>query len=113
MLKVEIEINEEKVLAEDIYDLDDIYTAIDNAFADFGIIKLNKGIYRDNGSDKDFGNMWLVILALTETEWFIDNVSKLMWYNSDYGKDESDFSVEDVLKGLKDDGIKIHRAQGG
>lgn len=106
MLKVEIEFNEEKVLAEDIYDLDKMYEIVDNAFAKYGIIKLDKGVYRDTGSNKDFGRMWCVILAFSETDWFMDNVSKLMWYNSNRGKNEYDFSVEDVLQGFREDKMR-------
>ncbi len=107
MLKVEIAFDEDKVLAEEKYDLDKMYEIIDNAFAKYGIIKLDKGIYRDKGSNKDFGSMWCVILALSETDWFMDNVTKLMWYNSDFGENESDFSVEDVLQGFKEDKLSV------
>lgn len=107
MLKVEIEINEEKVLIEGRYDLDKMYEILDAAFDEYGIIKIGKGVYRDTGSKKDWGNMWCVILALSETDWFMDNASKLMWYNSNRGNDENDFYHEDVLQGFKDDGKKV------
>ena len=106
MLKVEIAFDEDKVLAEEKYDLNKMYEIIDNAFANYGIVKLGKGIYRDNGSKKDFGRMWCIILELLETDWFMDNASKLMWYNSNRGKNEDDFYYEDVLQGYKEDKMR-------
>lgn len=106
MLKIEIEMNEEKVLKEGKYDLNKMYEIIDGAFVRYGIVKLDKGIYRDNGSNKDWANMWVVIFTLTEIDWFINNVSKLMWYNSDYSTDENDFAVEDVLQKLRNNKLK-------
>ena len=38
-----------------------------------------------------------MITTLSEKTWFMDYVIKWVWYNSDRGRDEEDFSVEDVL----------------
>ena len=38
-----------------------------------------------------------MITSLCDEKWFMDYVIKWIWYNSDDGKNEDDFSVEDVL----------------
>lgn len=101
MLKLSIQINEEKVLREKVYSLRDIHTLLDNTFLKHG---LRKGsiedkalIYLDNGSPNDYANFWKIIWSLAKKEWFMANVEHWLWYNSDDGDNEDDFSVEDIL----------------
>ncbi|MEG2814020.1 MAG: hypothetical protein RSA79_05400 [Oscillospiraceae bacterium] len=96
MLKVEIVMDEEKILAEGKYSLEDIYFTIDELFAKKNLKKIDNGVYSDNGSDQDYANLWINISALRKAEWFMSNTKKWLWYNSDDGNDESDFSIEDL-----------------
>ena len=97
MLKVEIVFDEENIVAEDKYDIEKMYAVIDEAFAQYGIRKETKGVYVGGEKGSDFAHMWKVNLQLTKEKWFMDNAVKWLWYNSDNGIDENDFSVEDVL----------------
>lgn len=98
MLKVEIEMNEAKISKENEYDLDKIYEVLDNVFAKAKLPKIGKGIYTNGNSTHDYAHLWSIIWDLTERHWFMDNVSKFLWYKSDNGKDNNDFSVEDILE---------------
>jgi virulence-associated protein VapD len=98
MLKVEIKMNEDKIVKEKVYDLDNVYETLDTAFAQFNLPKISKGIYTNGNSKYDYAHLWSVIWDLTEEKWFMDNVSDFIWYNSDIGENEADFSVEDILE---------------
>ncbi len=99
MLKFEIAFDEEKVIRERKYDLDKMYNFLDKIFAEDNLKKIGKGTYRDNGSEHDFGCMWGIFWALAKAEWFMQNVSKVIWYNND--------SVEDVLQIIKEKNLKV------
>ncbi|MEG0614124.1 MAG: hypothetical protein RR540_00090 [Oscillospiraceae bacterium] len=96
MLKVEIVMDEEKILAEGKYPLKDVYFTLDKVFFSKKLKKLGEGIYCDNGSEQDFANLWVVIFALQEQEWFADNVKKWLWYN-DHGGKIQEVEPEDLL----------------
>ena len=53
--------------------------------------------FTGNGNPKDYGAFGSIITSLGEKEWFMDYVTKWVWYNSDDGENEDDFIVEDVL----------------
>lgn len=97
MLKVEILMNEEKVINEDIYDLDKMYQIIDDLFAEYNLPKIAKGTYVDNKNKDDFGAMWIIMFRLLKENWFISNAKKMLWYNSDGSDNEADYYIEDVL----------------
>lgn len=101
MLKLEIKIDESKVTSDGRYTLLGIYKTLDLAFKKYGFNKLvlDDGTlcYSGNGKAKDYGAFGRVITSLKDKDWFINNTSKWLWYNSDDGEDEDDFSVEDVL----------------
>jgi len=53
--------------------------------------------YYGNGASKDYGIFERLITTLKGKDWFMPYVTKWLWYNSDDGEDENDFTVEDVL----------------
>ena len=59
MIKMEVRMDDEKILREKKYRLEAVHEAVDNAFGywDFKGEKTSSGsvIYKDNGSDRDFG----------------------------------------------------------
>lgn len=101
MLKLEIKLDEMRIAAEKKYSLESIYDAIDRAFAkhDFSGEHLPDGTicYYGNGDAKDYAAFGLLITSLKDKAWFMENLSKWLWYNSDDGEDENDYTVEDVL----------------
>ena len=101
MLKTEFKLNEERILRDGKYAPERIYRSVDNAFAKFNLPKttLEDGTvrYTGTGNPRDYGAFGRLIISLTEKEWFIPFVDKWLWFNSDDGINENDFSIEDVL----------------
>lgn len=101
MLKLEIKMDEAKIAAEQKYRVESIYQALEQAFSRY---KLNHTQNADgtmcftgNGNPKDYGAFGSIITSLREKVWFMDYVTKWVWYNSDDGENEDDFTVEDIL----------------
>ena len=104
MFKTEIAIDEEKVIREGIYDLDEIYNVLDTTFAQYNLPRIeaegNTRIYRDNDGEKDFAVMWNLNLSLAEKEWFNCYVDKWIWTINDNPDDPDDIETEDLIKNL-------------
>ena len=101
MLKLEIKMDEEKIKEEKKYTSELIYQTIDKAFLKHQLRKEvepdGTRVFYGTGNKYDYGAFGLLIKTLSEKTWFMDYVIKWVWYNSDRGRDEEDFSVEDVL----------------
>lgn len=101
MLKLEIKMDEAKIDAVGKYTPESIYEALDEGFAYFGLVKSTYEdgtiCYSGTGDRGDFGAFGSMITGLCRESWFMDYVTKWLWYNSDDGRDEDDFSIEDVL----------------
>lgn len=98
MLKLEIKLDDEKIVEERQYRLEDIYMAIDRVFEQYHLTKKIQPdgtiVFYGNGKTEDYGSFGRLITTLKDKDWFINYVTKWMWYNSD---DDNDFSTEDVL----------------
>lgn len=97
--KVEIVIDEEKVINDDIYDPKEMYEFIRNMFKRFDLaeIKTDKPyylIFADKGRSRDYGALGKAMLDLYYSDWFLNYAKKLFWHNN------VNESVEDVLKQL-------------
>jgi len=101
MLKLEIKLDESQILLDKKYKPDSIFAAVDIAFEKYRFRKEVQSdgtiVYYGNGNPKDYGAFGRLITTLKDKEWFIAYATKWIWYNSDDGEDENDFSVEDVL----------------
>jgi len=97
MIKVKIVMDEEKFHAEKKYDSTSLWETIDKAFLCNGMIKEEKGVYRGVGKDTDFAYLGLGCINLGHQDWFLHYVKEWWWMNSDMGKDENDFSIENLL----------------
>ncbi len=86
MMKMFIELDENKILGEGKYDLNKINAYIDSAFVKRKMKKDNKNWYI-NGNFTTCGSL---ILTLSQKDWFIDNVKQWLWYDAD------DESLEDL-----------------
>ncbi len=98
--KVEIEIDEEKVLNENRYSLDKIYKAIDKIFIDSGISKLDANGALVYATDKhnDFSKILASInnIYLSQIKPYIKSA---VWYNNELGE------KEDILETFKREGL--------
>lgn len=101
MLKLEIKLNEQKIENDGKYAPATIYGALDKLFDRYQIRKnvLPDGTlsYYGSGIPRDFGAFGACILLLKRQTWFLDYVTKWLWFNSDNGRTEDDFRIEDVL----------------
>lgn len=82
MYRVEISFKTENISNDTI---ERISTETDKIFAERNLQCCKKGIgkrvYIEKGAKNDYGNFWSAFFALKGSPWFIDNVTKCMWYN--------------------------------
>lgn len=101
MLKLVIKLDEGKILADERYKVESIYQALEKVFLNYNLKKTQEPdgtiCFVGNGNPKDYGAFGCIITSLKEKAWFMDYVTKWVWYNSDDGENEDDFAVEDVL----------------
>lgn len=97
MLKLEIVLNRDKIRADGKYEWAAMQASLDMLFKQKGLRRAGLGIYVGSGKPDDYAKFWSIIWALAKKDWFMQNVEKWLWYNSDDGKDENDFAVEDIL----------------
>ena len=83
-------------------------TILDEIFKQQGLIRSGVGIYVGSGRASDFANFWRIIWALAEKEWFMNNVKKWVWYNSDDGRDKNDFVAEDIIEFCKSRSLGVY-----
>lgn len=102
MLKLKIVMDKEKITCERRYDLSVVLSAIDSIFINHGLPKQGDCVYAGTGKEDDYARFWRIIWTLAKKEWFMRNVKEWRWYNSDDGKDENDFAVEDLLAFCKE-----------
>lgn len=101
MLKLEIKLDEGKIAKDCNYTKDSIYKALEQTFSNYQLLKRQESdgtiCFYGSGNPRDYGAFGRIITSLKEKPWFMDYVIKWIWYNSDDGENEDDFSVEDVL----------------
>lgn len=101
MIKMEIRMDDEKILQERKYNLTAVHDAVDKAFAQWSFKgeKTDSGsvVYKDNGSERDFGRFGCIVNALKKQEWFMGNVLTWILYDSDDSDSPEDFAAEDLL----------------
>ena len=86
MMKMLIELDENKILQDGKYSLSKMNSYISNAFEERNMIK-ESGKWYTNGTFASCGSLALI---LSSKEWFMDNVQKWLWY------DDEDGSIEDL-----------------
>jgi hypothetical protein len=96
MIKMQILMDEAKILKEKKYDLPVIYEVLDDFFINhLHLIKSTDGYYVGNGSKNDFGSFGRAMWTLKRHPWFMDNVDTWLYFNSDDSDDPNDFVIED------------------
>ena len=86
MMKMLIELDENKILCEGKYSLDKMNSFISNAFKNRNMVKDTENWYA-NGNFTSCGSLALI---LSKKDWFMTNVRRWLWY------DEEDGSTEDL-----------------
>lgn len=101
MLMMKIEMNTDKIQAEQRYTLSAINRTIESAFAQMQLRKVEDVsgalMYRDSGNARDYGRFGKVVNTLKKQPWFMDNVSVWRLYDSEDSDNLNDCSEEDLL----------------
>lgn len=102
MLKVQIDLDINKIITESKYPQTALSATVDKVFSNKGMkvsVDDENGriIVTDSGRVDDYGNLWSVIWGLAEKSWFVDNLKEWLWFNNDDGDD----SVEDILSYIR------------
>ena len=96
MIKMQVIMDEEKILRDKKYDLTKIYETLDRFFIDnLGLIKGEDGFYLGSGAKTDFGNFGRAMWTFGKKAWFLDNVAVWLYFNSDDSDNPDDFVIED------------------
>lgn len=106
MMKMVIQMDEDKIRREGKHSLEKVYQVIDKTFAEFECIReksdiLNELIYAGNPKrDDSFCDFGIIYGELDEQEWFRANCIKWRWLDND--DDESlPYSESDVLNKVR------------
>lgn len=86
MMKMLVVMNEDKILREGRYDLNKINAYLEKLFSKRGMTRVEDNWY-GNGNFTTCGSL---IVKLSSTEWFMDNIEQWLWY------DTEDRSMEDL-----------------
>lgn len=98
---IKIVMDEEKILRENIYSLENIYNSIDELAEFSGMKKIDKYYYvSKNDTPTDLG--CFVCSNLEEQQWFMNNVKEWLWLDKEDGiQDIIDFYKKKKLKNEK------------
>lgn len=99
MMKMLIQLDEERILREGKYDLNDMWRVIDKMFEN-GCTKSvqpnGEVLYLGDANKDYYTRISLAYMRLSEQKWFAQYCSKWIWYDND--DDENlPFADEDVL----------------
>lgn len=101
MFRMIIQLDKEKILREQKYELEAMYCKLDKVFYSKHFLPIETKkydrIYQGTDDYKDFGRMGCIYLALKKQEWFMNNVSVWLLLESDSTVEPYDFSEEDLL----------------
>ena len=86
LLGTKIVLDEEKILREKQYDLDKMYSLIDEMAYNSGLIKIDKHTFHCKGDEKDLACLGIFINCnLVECDWFTLNVKEWLWLSEKEG----------------------------
>ena len=95
---IKIVMDEEKILKDEIYSLEEIYKSIDELALFARMKKLDKYYYvSQNDTPSDLG--CFVWSNLQEQDWFVENVKELLWLDKEEG-------LQDILEYIEEKKLK-------
>lgn len=95
MMKMLVEMDEDKIYREGRYDMDKINSHLGKLFSKRGMTKDEDNWYV-NGNFTTCGSL---IIKLSSADWFMDNIKQWLWY------DTEDRSTEDLKAHYSKEGI--------
>ena len=99
MIRMYIELDKEKIEREGVYNFEKMQQYIDDSIIKLGGYKDKDGWYT-NGSWEAFG---AIAANLEESAWFMSNVKKWLWNNTDYEEEPGDECIEDLLEEIRNE----------
>lgn len=104
--KIEIELDDEKIISDNKYVIESIYEAIRGMFANEGIQEVKSDshmlVFASNKTDdKEFARFGAIECSLLESDWFLPYVTRFMWYDKLYGR----VSQEDIIKVFNEENL--------
>ncbi len=94
-MRVEFEFDRQKV--EDLgHTVDEVYDLVKERFTERGLVCVSENeilAFRDQGGKEDFSAMWVLIVRIINSGWFLQCASACRWYD----EFDSDETPEDVL----------------
>lgn len=110
--KVEIVIDEEKVIKDDKYEPEVMYDFIRKMFKQFELPEIKTEepyhlIFTDNGRNKDMGGLTSAAIDLYEMDWFKKYAIGFYWYSRNSDNTISKSSIFDELNNFKVKGIWV------
>lgn len=108
--KVEIVLDEKKVIEEDKYEPKDMYDYIRNMFKRFDLFEIKTEepyhlIFTDKGNNKDMCGLASSAIDLYHMDWFRKYVVKFLWYSRNSDGSISKSSIFDELDNFEIKGI--------
>lgn len=86
LLGARIVLDKEKILRENVYDLEKMYNAIDEMVQDCGLVKIDRHTYHCKGNEKDLACLGIFIHnRLMIQDWFLENVKEWIWISEREG----------------------------
>jgi hypothetical protein len=104
MKKVEILLNENKILNEGKYSLKKIYAALDEEFIEYA--EMEKSVGEDGTiiytavkmkNEHHYAEIMISIKSFVKEKWFVENVIKYVYGNSKNSDNPKDYILEDIL----------------
>ena len=99
MMKMLIQLDEEKVLSDEKYALEDMWRIIDKQFAgecDKEVQPDGSVLYSGNPNKDYYTKIMLAYMSLSDKKWFAEYCIKWIWYDND-DNEELPFQNIDVL----------------
>jgi virulence-associated protein VapD len=97
MIKMQILMDEKKILREKKYDINKIYAFLDEVFVSkCGLKKGTEGFYFETGTNDDLALFAKAIRILERQEWFLQNVDTWLLFDSTDRDNPNDFIIEDA-----------------
>ena len=105
MLKMLIQIDEERLVKDDRYDLDNYWESIDFRFKDNctkEVLPDGSVLYSGIEGANYFADIGGAYINLNRKQWFADYVTKWIWYDNDGMEDKPLYPIDIIARERKD-----------
>ena len=100
MIKMIIRMNNDRIIDQGKYSVEQLYAAIDRIFVNKGMSRVDtdRGVeYIGPGKSTDFAYFGKIMLGLKDQAWFMDNAEEWLYCDNEDSEDVSVFNEENLL----------------